>query len=572
VKMVRIISAILVLLSLGFAQAGHAANPCPRPAAGKEVLPPPDLYSSNGVLNVALNYSTTLSDKGLTLFCFSTPDRIESPTFHVNPGDVINITLTNKVPNAPGAPSGLMSGRGSVCGDRAMTLTSTNMHFHGINASPKCHSDEVIHTLVNSGQTFTYKIKIPANEPPGLYWYHPHVHGIASPAVQGGASGAIIVEGIQNIQPAVAGLPQRLLIIRDQPLPGRFQSPNAPFWDLSINYVPVLFPQYTTAVVKMQAGSKEFWRVANASANSILDLQVMYDGKAQALQIVGLDGVPTGSQDGKRQGTIVTRKDLLIPPAGRVEFIVTAPGATVKDAVVVTNHIDSGLSGDYLPFRRLIAIRTTTAPTKLKHMPAINDAPKAQRFEDLADLKPTAERKLFFSEAFFQTKVIPPGQRPPEAKNMVFFITVDGNAPKVFDPNNPPDITTTRGAVEDWTIENRSDEDHEFHMHQIHFLLLEVNGKPVSKKDRQFYDTYPVQHWDDESPTYPNIKVRMDFRGAVTGDFVYHCHILDHEDLGMMAIIRVLPKGGAAKAKPGQPVQARLAPSGGDTKLAQAGK
>jgi FtsP/CotA-like multicopper oxidase with cupredoxin domain len=53
-------------------------------------------------------------------------------------------------------------------------------------------------------------------EPPGLYWYHPHIHGIAEAAVLGGASGAIVVDGIQNIEPAVSGLRQRILMIRDQ--------------------------------------------------------------------------------------------------------------------------------------------------------------------------------------------------------------------------------------------------------------------------------------------------------------------------------------------------------------------
>jgi FtsP/CotA-like multicopper oxidase with cupredoxin domain len=78
-------------------------------------------------------------------------------------------------------------------------------------------------------------------------------------------------------------------------------------------------------------------------------------------------------------------------------------------------------------------------------------------------------------------------------------------------------------------------------MHQIHFKLLEVNGVPVPKQRQQFYDTIQVPYWDGVSPTYPSVKVRMDFRGAVVGDFVYHCHILDHEDGGMMAIIRVKP-------------------------------
>ena len=72
-------------------------------------------------------------------------------------------------------------------------------------------------------------------------------------------------------------------------------------------------------------------------------------------------------------------------------------------------------------------------------------------------------------------------------------------------------------------------------------IISQVNGKDVSAKERQWRDTYQVPYWTGTG-RYPSIKVRMDFRGAVAGDFVYHCHILDHEDRGMMAIIRVKPK------------------------------
>src|SRR5437764_6220580 len=193
-KMARIIiTAVVALFCLGVQPSLAGTNgTCPRPPAGSEVAPPPDLYSSNGVLNVALNYYTALDEKGITLFCFATPDGLESPTFHVNPGDTINITLTNDLPPVPGGPAELVSNGKAKCGSDVMTATSINMHFHGVNTSPRCHSDEVIRTLVNSGQTFNYKIKIPANEPPGLYWYHPHIHGVSSVNVQGGATGAII--------------------------------------------------------------------------------------------------------------------------------------------------------------------------------------------------------------------------------------------------------------------------------------------------------------------------------------------------------------------------------------------
>ena len=553
VKMGRIISLSMLLIAMCFVFVlpGHALaadnGNCPRPDPGTEVLPPPDLYSANGALNVTLSYLTDVDSYGRTLFCFVTTDGLESPTLHVNPGDTINITLTNALPPVHGGPAETVSRPGDICGDSTMLLTSTNMHFHGTNTSPQCHSDEVIRTLVNPGETFTYTVKIPSDEPPGLYWYHPHVHGISSKAVQGGSAGAIIVEGIEKIQPAVAGLPHRLLILRDLPL----QSPvsnglglgKAPFWDSSINYVAVPFPHYPPAIIKMQTGTKEFWRVANASADSIFDIQVMYDGVAQPLQIVAFDGVPTGSQDGKRQGKLIKQNEILIPTAGRVEFIVNAPKSDVKSAMLITNAIDSGPAGDNLPARPFASIVPTNAPVALPKIPQPNGAPNPQRFEGLQDAKVTAERKLYFSEVNCHFAAKADGAPPPDSdKNICFFITVDGQQPMLYDPNNPPAIVTTKGAVEDWTIENRSTEVHEFHIHQIHFLLEEVNGVPVPKKQQQFYDTHQVGYWDGESETFPSIKVRMDFRGDVVGNFVYHCHILDHEDGGMMAIIQVNPK------------------------------
>ena len=120
-----------------------------------------------------------------------------------------------------------------------------------------------------------------------------------------------------------------------------------------------------------------------------------------------------------------------------------------------------------------------------------------------------------------------------------FYITVEGQTPALFNPNNPPAIETTQGSVEDWTIENRAMEDHEFHIHQIHFLVLAQNGTHVP--DGQYLDTINVPYWSGTGP-YPSVTLRMDFRGPDVGDFVYHCHILGHEDGGMMAIIRVKPR------------------------------
>ena len=532
------------LIALAFAFCIHptvaAAQdnlPCWRPAAGSAATQPPDLYSQGGVLNVAFNYYTSLDAAGRTLFCFITPDGQESPTLHLQPGDILNLVVTNMNPPPPsGAPSELMSNAINACGDVTMTITSLNVHFHGTNTSPRCHGDEVIHTLINSGHSFNYSLKIPANEPPGLYWYHPHVHGIAEAALQGGASGAMVIEGVENIQPAVAGLPQRILIVRDQTVPGGPSSGGTvPSWDVSLNYVPIEYPSYRPAIIKMKLGQKEFWRVANASADTILDLQVQYDGVPQPLQVVALDGVPTGSQDGTRRGKLVSETDILVPPAGRAEFIVTGPTASVKQAVFQTLNIDTGPFGDSDPTRPLAKIAAGPAAMAplLPVVAAASAAPGPQLFEGLNTATITARRTLYFSE------VLSDPSDPASPTN--FFITVDGAMPVLFDPSNPPAITTTQGAVEDWTIQNRSQENHEFHMHQIHFLLLEQNGVPVPPQQRQFLDMVQIPYWTGTGP-YPSVKVRMDFRGMDIGDFVYHCHILGHEDNGMMATIRVLPK------------------------------
>jgi FtsP/CotA-like multicopper oxidase with cupredoxin domain len=535
----RILILVSLLALLPLTAFANGNNPCPRPAPGSVVAPPPELSSRNGVLNVVFNYFTTVDAQGRTLFCFTTADGSQGPTLHVMPGDTLNVTVTNQVPAPPpGSPTEIVSGPGNQCGDATMTITSLNVHYHGTNTAPQCHSDEVIHTIINSGESFQYSIHFPTDEPPGLYWYHPHVHGIAEAAVQGGASGAIIVGGIANLQPAVAGLPERVLVVRDQPVAGA-PSPGGlvPAWDLSLNYVPIPYvatpqPGFVPSVIRMKAGQQEFWRVSNSSADTILDLQLLYDSVEQPLKLVALDGVPVSSQDGTKPGSTLTQTDVLIPPAGRAEFIVTGPSKAVHNAVFQTLNIDTGPAGDNDPTRPLAVIQTSGAASVLPVTEVASAPITGNRFAGLAALTPNTTRTLYFSE------VISNPADPSSPTN--FFITVDGATPTLFDPNNPPAITTTQGSVEDWTIQNRSPENHEFHLHQIHFLLLAVNGVPVPLAQQQFYDTIQVPYWTGTGP-YPSVKVRADFRGPDIGDFVYHCHILGHEDGGMMATIRVLP-------------------------------
>jgi FtsP/CotA-like multicopper oxidase with cupredoxin domain len=330
----------------------------------------------------------------------------------------------------------------------------------------------------------------------------------------------------------VAGLPARTLIIRDNLVPGNPTPGGAiPSWDISLNYIPVPYPSFTPVVVPIKPLQKELWRVLNASADTILDLELQYDHVSQPLTVVALDGVPTGSQDGLRLGEAVVVKHILLAPASRAEFIVTSPSLKVKSAVLYTLNIDTGPDGDNDPTRPILALKASSGASEPQlRIANTSSLPPAERFFGLADMMPTAHRKLYFSE------VLSDPSNPNSPTN--FYITVDGQTPAIFDPSNPPAIVTRQGAVEDWTIENRAQENHEFHIHQIHFLVLEQNGQSVDQG--QYLDTVQVPYWSGTGP-YPSVKVRLDFRGPVVGDFVYHCHILGHEDGGMMAVIRVLP-------------------------------
>jgi FtsP/CotA-like multicopper oxidase with cupredoxin domain len=577
-SLVRILvgTATLVMAQLcAFAQTPvpPVSNPCLRFTAGSIVHQAPALFSQNGVLNVRFSYQQTTDTMGRPLHCFMTPDGMEKPTLHVNPGDTLNITVTN---NTPAQPFG-ETFNPPTCGDTTVQFPTTspplqqgqqnpngiasvgssvNIHYHGTNVTPGCGGDNVTRTLINSGSTFQYSFSFPNNEPPGLYWYHPHVHGLAERDLLGGASGALVVDGIQNVQPAVQDLRHRILVIRDQPqLNGLSESAGncgngVPFQDISVNYVPIDSQQkqdgsvvFTPALLHMENGETQFWRVTNSTADTILDLQVLYDGVPQTLQVAAIDAVPVNSQDGNQPGSLIPVTDYRLPVAGRVEFLVTAPAPSVQVAQLITNNINTGPQGDCDPARPIFNI-ALMGDNDDNDEPVTDDNvgqfkylnTQQQRFGGLGNKQISATRTFQFSE-------IQPTQ---------FFITqVSANQqPTLFDNNNPPAVVTTQGSAEKWIVQNIAQENHEFHMHQIHFKVLsqdnfEINGTPQAAAiDRQFLDMIEVPFWDNvKNPNMssaPQVELLMDFRGMDIGDFVYHCHILSHEDLGMMAIIRVL--------------------------------
>jgi len=203
--------------------------------------------------------------------------------------------------------------------------------------------------------------------------------------------------------------------------------------------------------------------------------------------------------------------------------------------LLVTRTVDTGPGGENDPNRMIATIKAfEDAPEPRSRLAASSQSLPAPSLAWLGDVVPVRTRKLYFSE-----KLTDPNN-PASATE--FYITVDGKTPALFDPRSGlPDIVAQQGTVEDWIIENRSNELHAFHIHQLHFLLLDYLGKPANEPFLR--DTVNVPYYKDNMLVYPSVRLRMDFRDPnAVGTFVFHCHLLEHEDGGMMGLIRVEPR------------------------------
>jgi len=571
----RFISTCCAVLCIGAPFFVHAVavqgqikapQSCPRPQTNSVVDEPADVRSKDGVLDARLiAYDAPQSD-GAIRYCMVDGQGHQSPNLRVHPGDLVILHLKNAMTghDNEGATHAHSHAANTSqgCSAAPMTAFSTNLHFHGLTIPATCHADDVLKTSLAPGAPeFEYRFHIPADEPPGLYWYHPHIHGFSKQQLLGGASGALIVEGIERAKKEVAGLPERVLVIRDQDLihpnsPPSKSEPVIPKFmidkdgdsanngtgfgkpakDLSINYVPVPYPEYPPATIRVKPGEKQLWRVLNASAITYLNLSVLFHRVAQPLGVVAMDGTPIGyGLDAQNAGdSVIWQTHLGIPPGARAEFIVETPHEDVDDALFVTRTVDTGPGGENDTNRALAKIVPSADAPELQSRLEATPLPLPPPDKTwLGFVKPVRVRHLYFSEKLTDLN------DPTSA--VEFYLTEEGQTPKVFDMNaTEPNMVAEQGTVEDWVIENRSRELHAFHIHQLHFLLLEYMGRPVNENFLR--DTVNVPYFDGRLLSYPTIRVRVDFRDPNTvGTFPYHCHLLEHEDKGMMGTIRVDP-------------------------------
>jgi FtsP/CotA-like multicopper oxidase with cupredoxin domain len=364
--------------------------------------------------------------------------------------------------------------------------------------------------LAMPGQTLNYSVAIPLEQPPGLYWYHTHPHGESHRQVLDGMSGAIVVEGIDRYVPKVRKLRERVLVLRGRAiehdpdagaLKRRVEIPEATCG--ATTEQPEIFT--VNGVIRPEIaiapGERQFWRVVNAAADRYADVQV--DG--QPLEIVALDGMPLAYHDSRHRARLADH--ILVPPAGRVEAIVTGPPLGTH-TVLRTRCVDTGPDGD--PNSEMILADIVPGPRSPSsaHVVPTDKRPPVYKLAQVDDVKKTAPR---FVVTF------------TEDKNG-FYI----NGQK-YAPDADPMVRAQVGSYQHWRIVNETREIHPMHIHQVHFLAYAENGVPLANPE--WVDTVNV-------PYGGSVDVIMDFTNPVIlGMSVFHCHLLNHEDKGMMAKI-----------------------------------
>jgi suppressor of ftsI len=474
------------------------------PALGRaQTLPlpePPQVRASQHVVSLTLH---AVNENGRDAFAFDGAS--VAPVIRASPGDVLKITYINDLPSKSSETCAV-----NPC------MNMTNLHFHGLTVSPEAPQDDVLGMMAMPGQVLHYSVKIPRDHPPGLFWYHTHPHGESHRQVLDGMSGAIVIEGMEHYVSDLGQLRERVIVVRGRSIE---HDPNAPEVRLSVEIpakgcggeaeaVEEVFTVNGELRPRIEIAPKErqFWRIVNASPDRYLDLHL--DGST--FEIVALDGMPLAYHLPK--ASTRTTDHLLLAPAGRLEAIVTGPPSGSHRALR-TLCVDTGPDGDPNPGMVLADLVQSSSDRSdsnvaSKEMHATEDRRPRYQALDVERLKKTAPD---FTVSF------------TEDKNGFY---ING---RKFTLDASPMTSARVGTYQHWRIVNETAELHPFHIHQVHFLAYAENGVPLSHP--AWLDTVNV-------PYRGSVDVILDFTDPVIkGMSVFHCHLLNHEDKGMMAKI-----------------------------------
>jgi suppressor of ftsI len=366
----------------------------------------------------------------------------------------------------------------------------TNLHEHGFHVSPIGISDNVLRTMP-AGSDNAVRLRLPRDMAPGTYWYHAHLHGMVEEQVFSGLAGVIVVEGLtERLPPPLRHIPDRIVALKDlQVRDGAIVDQNIDSAAPTTRTVNGL----VDPVLHARTNRTQLLRLANISADIWYRLHL--DGSR--FSVIAEDANPVGR--------VWTAGELLLPPGKRYDVLVRWPRPGTYR--LRTLRYSTGPAGDTYPARRLATIHVAgEAVAEVPWPRSMGPLPRYDRD------RVRRVRRLTFSE---------------NAAGTAFFI--DGRR---FDASHIDEVVKL-GTNEEWVIRNVSREQHPFHIHVNDFQVVSIDGRPYRARGLQ--DTVPL-------PAGGEVRIRMRFR-TFLGAYVYHCHILAHEDGGMMGIVDVTRTG-----------------------------
>lgn len=460
------------------------------PVTGSDLTEPEVLRSREGLLQVRLEAAQgqiTVAGREATVYGYN--GNLPGPTLRLHPGDRVQVRLVNRL------------------------VTATNLHVHGLHVSPQDNSDNVF-VSVEPGESFDYDYQLPEDHPPGVYWYHPHRHGMVADQIFRGLYGAIIVEDPDPI-PVTR---ERVLVISDLTLDrdGQVVQPSTMSRMMGREGDLVLVNGQATPRLSARPGERERWRIINACSARYLRLRL--DG--QDCELLGIDS--------GRFPEPQPVDELVLATGNRADLLVTTRAGS---ASWETGSVDRGGMGMMSSLGDLSGGVGALATLRVEGdtAPALPAVPVQPTPEDLRAVEPARRRRITFGMGMGMGGDMSGGMGMGggggEAMGMSF--TVDG---KEFDAQRI-DQTVQQGTVEEWTLVNDSPMDHPIHLHVWPMQITAEAGQPVRGVFRQ--DVVNV-------PARSEVTVRVSFDNY-TGRTVYHCHILDHEDNGMMAVVESVP-------------------------------
>ena len=460
-----------------------------RYSGGEALIEPGVLSSRDGLLELELTAAPAQIQVGgreASVHAFN--GSVPGPTLRVAPGDTVRVTMTNGL-QAP-----------------------TNLHTHGLHVSPEGNSDNPF-VSIEPGASFDYEFVLPDDHPPGTYWYHPHPHGHAADQVAAGLYGAIVVEEREPL-PVTR---ERVLVVSDLTLDpsGNLTDVDQVQQMMGREGEIVLVNGQVRPDLKAAPGERERWRIVNACPSRYLRLQL------------GTQQVRLLSRDQGRLPVPEVVTEVVMAPGNRIELLVeTTEGSTA----LVATPVDRGGMGSMMggammtdtELRDREPIQLLTLTVTGDPAETLEPVPDGPALRDLRSEKVTAVRTLTFAMGMAGALGDGGSMMGGGGTTMMAF-TVDGQQ---FDPDRV-DTPVGAGTVEEWTLVNSSPMDHPIHLHVWPMQIIEDGTRDLS--DPRWQDVVNV-------PARGEVKVVIAF-DDFSGRTVYHCHILDHEDQGMMGTV-----------------------------------